>query len=174
MRSDEVQEPNNNFVWIFVGLLVGIASTIGVQYWLSNELGSESETAAAVTAADVPVKTASLAESTGGTGASADGGAAPEPGVMTQSAETSKSPAAGEQIILRPGTTYSESSSGYPIYTGGRAIDSEAEPMVNPETTVGEDEQGSMSQPVGRNGLLANPCVDPMSSKGKAYSSSWQ
>ena len=71
---------------------------------------------------------------------------------------------------VSPGVNYSQTTSGYPIYTGGRAVDSpglatqipcQSQPMLVPMLP---------SLPVGRNGLLSNPCVDPASCRGLAYS----
>lgn len=74
---------------------------------------------------------------------------------------------------LAPGTCVSQTTSGYSIVTGSRAIDSPGVQVVESGQPVVINEQGSIvsleSQPVGRNGLLSNPPVDPPSSKGRAY-----
>ncbi len=165
MESVKTHESKSKFVWIFVGLLVGIAGTVGVQYWLSGERNEQSAPVAAVTAADMPAAT--------GTGGEASAGSAGTVPAGDATAATNTEPNAAQQVSLRPGMTYSETTSGYPIYTGRRAVDSSAQPVETVESAP-INEEATMSQSVGRNGLLANPCVDPASSKGKAYSGSWQ
>lgn len=197
MENVKTRESQSDFVWIFVGLLVGIAGTVGVQYWLSGERNSQSAPVAAVTAADMPVATGMTAEPSAGvmgavqlgdatttgavgvvpaeamaTGANAKSALDSETGAMSAAA-TNSGPSAAQQVSLSSGMTYSETTSGYPIYTGRRAVDSSALPVETTES-ASMNEEATMSQSVGRNGLLANPCVDPASSKGKAYSSSWQ
>lgn len=88
---------------------------------------------------------------------------------------------------------YSQSSGGYPIATGRRAVDSFAPgggicPVVtNGSSTVILDQGSSpgsstvmhdptpgldvQNMPVSRNGLLGNPCCDPSSTHGRAYRS---
>ncbi len=73
----------------------------------------------------------------------------------------------GQTVILAPGTSYAESSSGYPIYTGSRAVDSAAAEIPYSNNTASEE---LAPQQIGRNGLVANPCADPPSSHGVAYS----
>lgn len=79
-----------------------------------------------------------------------------------------------ESSQLIPGQVYSETSSGYPIVTGSRAVD-----WGTQQVTYVLDQQGEASQlvingqPVGRNGLISNPCVDPASTKGLSYSRSY-
>ncbi len=77
-------------------------------------------------------------------------------------------------VVLNPGQAYSETASGYPIYTGSRAVDSA--PVQIPLSQVpasqvpvmGAESEGCGMQ-IGRNGLLQNPCVDPPSVHGLAY-----
>jgi hypothetical protein len=68
---------------------------------------------------------------------------------------------------------YSESTSGYPIAVGRRAVDSTPEGFVTSGNAVLLDESGAIMdpepRPIGRNGLVGNPSVDPPSSRGAAY-----
>lgn len=70
---------------------------------------------------------------------------------------------------------YSESTSGYPIIAGRRAVDYNSSGAITPSgNAIMVDETGTILQqtprPIGRNGLIGNPCVDPPSSHGTAYS----
>lgn len=81
---------------------------------------------------------------------------------------------------------YEQTASGYPIVTGRRAVDSDANGstayggtseinMANAtnNAAVAVNENGEVvtpePRPIGRNGLISNPAVDPPSSKGTAY-----
>ncbi len=89
------------------------------------------------------------------------------PGYSPIQAATGQQGSANIQTInLAPGTSYSESSSGYPIYTGGRAVDSPPAHLPYSSQVVVEES----TQQIGRNGLVANPCADPPSVHGVAYS----
>src|SRR5205823_2445762 len=74
-----------------------------------------------------------------------------------------------QAIELPPGVSLSETTSGYPIITGTRAVDSP--PVVIPYN--GGPMEEALPQPIGRNGLLANPCSDPISAHGAAYGRSY-
>lgn len=81
----------------------------------------------------------------------------------------------GGTELIPSGVYYSDSTSGYPISSGGRAVGSGVPQMST--TTVYVDQGGNVvpsppAQAVGRNGLLSNPPVDPPSSHGTAYSRS--
>jgi hypothetical protein len=81
----------------------------------------------------------------------------------------------GGTEMIPSGIYYSDSTSGYPISSGGRAVGSGV-PQTN-TTTVYVDQGGNVvpappPQAVGRNGLLSNPPVDQPSSHGTAYSRS--
>jgi len=82
---------------------------------------------------------------------------------------------------------YEQTTSGYPIAIGRRAVDSDAngstayggtsEKNIENATNnapVALDENGTVVTPeprqIGRNGMISNPCMDPASVKGKAYS----
>jgi hypothetical protein len=77
---------------------------------------------------------------------------------------------------------YGQTASGYPISTGRRAVDyfdSAQGRVINtgvdPSATAGwaADDYSVPAQRLGRNGLVANPSVDPPSSHGAAYSRSY-
>jgi hypothetical protein len=68
---------------------------------------------------------------------------------------------------------YQQTSSGYTIYTGRKAVDSTQTVNVGTGAAYVVDQYGAQSdvsgQPIGRNGLRGNPCVDPASTYGASY-----
>lgn len=167
-------------IWLTVGLIIGAVVMVSVQYWsiiANSDKGDgleksasleSSQNTVAVPCAPVqatanttppelvpvpspyPVSTALAALN--GTSRSA---------VQVQTAVDPQAP------TLAPGTVLSESTNGYPIVTGGRAVDSPYR-NIDPETNT-----ELPPQQVGRSGLLSNPCVDPPSVHGLAYGRSY-
>ncbi|HEY9790348.1 MAG TPA: hypothetical protein V6D22_08115 [Candidatus Obscuribacterales bacterium] len=97
-------------------------------------------------------------------------------GVQEEAAGSSISP-----TMSIPGRQldYGQTASGYPIATGRKAVDYYDSAQgrvintgVDPGATAGwaADDYSVPAQRLGRNGLVSNPCVDPPSSHGAAYS----
>jgi hypothetical protein len=162
-------------VWVCCGIIAGALITAGVQSLVSagrplqakQPAGNMAEPAEAVSA----VKGAPVG--------APDRFASPCPVSDALTALNDGRPVQATNpaaVSLSPGTHYSETASGYPIYTGGRAVDSlPAQIPVQFQQAESQNQvilpdAGQEAQQVGRNGLIANPCVDPPSSHGLAYS----
>lgn len=91
--------------------------------------------------------------------------------ILTIRSENGSAAASSQQFELQAGQEVSFSTSSYPVVTGSRAVDHAANaPAFFPATE--QTAEPLDLQRIGRNGLLANPCVDPVSSYGPAYSRS--
>lgn len=91
--------------------------------------------------------------------------------ILSIKTESSTGSESSQQFELQAGQSVSLSTSSYPVVTGSRAVDHAANSpsfLESPEQTA----EPLDLQRIGRNGLLANPCVDPASSYGAAYSRS--
>jgi hypothetical protein len=164
-------------IWVCCGLIVGMLIMFAVQHFSANE-AKEGVKEAEISGSSEP--TASIQNepnnNTGTTSANPPAmQACPYPvssALATLNGPPNHANAPQAQQVgvvdangMLPGTVLSESSSGYPVYTGGRAIDS---PPVLFEGSNSIDAEAA-TQRVGRNGLLANPCSDPPSAHGLAY-----
>ena len=163
-------------IWVCSGLIVGMLIMFAVQLLSANEAKDGVKEAENSSSSK---STASVqnepSNHTGTTSASAPAmQACPYPvssalATLNGPSSNANAPQAQDGVVdangMLPGTVLSESSSGYPVYTGSRAIDS---PPVLIEGSNSIDAEAAPQQ-VGRNGLLANPCSDPPSAHGLAY-----
>ncbi len=165
---------------VLAGVIVGIVVTLIIMQSHKTEFASDAHpigiadksSAAAVAAPSVPAPAS--APSPGGTFSSGFGSPntnpfstqamPPAPGEMTS--QTSQPPA-GRDI------QYGQSGSGYVIYTGRKAVDSDQPVNLGNGAPVVTDETGAYVNvappPIMRNGLRGNGCVDPPSTFGQAY-----
>lgn len=170
-------------IWVTSGLVAGAALMWAIQYWTPNQeivkQAADSdkdivESAVARSQTLVPDHTALSAQAA----ANAEHKLVPVPSPYPVSSALAVLNGNANQTIvettqqtgvtyvnLAPGTSLSESTSGYPITMGRRAVDSAF--VVAPDSSSSITEVPP--QPVGRNGLLSNPCVDPPSTHGAAY-----
>ena len=185
---------------IAVGLLSGILMTVLVQQWLSGHGSTNGKTAVAQIANKALSEPVQSPAKLGGTSASTSAGAiygspnvsstvaidplqssgacaasTVSPTITQQTSTVSQGTTAGATEMIPSGVYYSDSTSGYPISVGGRAVGSGVPQTTS--TTVYVDQGGNVlpappMQAIGRNGLLSNPPVDPPSSHGTAYSRS--
>jgi hypothetical protein len=181
---------------VFVSILAGAIISVGIQHLGSGKhhhkqgqkIASAESTVSADQSPNEAADESDLATSNESAAVSSKippAGTAPNPALesahpVSEALSILNGPAASivpqaQEATLAPGLHYSESSSGYPIYTGWRAVDSPmaALPSDSSQTQTviyGQDVSNLQPQQIGRNGLLANPCVDPGSAHGLAYS----
>ncbi|MBX9685423.1 MAG: hypothetical protein K2X27_01900 [Candidatus Obscuribacterales bacterium] len=160
-------------LWVCSGILLGAAIMAAVQHF-STEPTTLAETSPSAGQASEQTKSAQtmpaspypVAAGLAALNAASNQNPAPAQGMIVQTND-------GQNIQLAPGTSYSETNSGYPICTGRRAVDWAPASIPAQDYQNQEIDQGP-PQPIGRNGLLANPSSDPPSSHGLAYSRSYQ
>lgn len=169
-------------IWVGCGLLIGALSMFAVQHFSSGQqqttAGAKQETPGEMNTSQSETSS-TLQANTGSQSANPSGQqmqVCPYPVSSALATLNGSAGVNGSQTdsmpatYLAPGTSVSESSSGYPIYTGGRAVDS---PPVLIESSSGYMAAEAAPQASGRNGLLANPCSDPPSAHGLAYGRSY-
>lgn len=160
MNSNTSQTKSKTIILLTLGGVIGAVIVIGVQ--------------SLNTAKSIPAEQAGIE--------------APPPAVAAPVASAAPTPAPAETVAAQevsaqstegsytpPGRMleYTQSASGYPIIVGRKAVDYGAEAVEVGNQPVAIDESGALVdqevRPIGRNGLIGNPSVDPPSSKGAAY-----
>lgn len=150
-------------IWVSSGLLAGTLIMAAVQGLYSNNQPNQIPESQA---AEAPADAEAASEFSG------QPHKTPRPHYLPEPNPVAKALAqldcgqieANDAMMINPGQSYAETVSGYPIYTGARAVD----PLP-----VSRDESQLPPQVPGRNGLLGNPCADPPSSHSTAYSRSY-
>jgi len=179
---------------VCVSILAGAIITVAVQYLGNAEhTHRHGQKIASAESTDSTEQQSTESSDDAATASSDDGaqvtktapaGSAPNPALESAhpvsaalsllNGNTTTSTAQTQETALAPGMHYSETSSGYPVYTGGRAVDSSMAPLTDSaqsqEVIYGQEVSNLQPQQIGRNGLLANPCMDPISVHGLAYS----
>lgn len=177
-NSSQPSPPYKTIALVLAGALVGIAITVAVQN-SSKDSGNANKMQVAESA---QVQEQATSAATASVSQPAPQAAAPQslPPMPSQtSAGTWQQAPAAAAAAAQPSYVpegrnieYANTVSGYTIYTGRRAVDSEEAPTYS-SGAAATDETGSVvapaSQPIGRNGLRGNPCVDPASTFGSAY-----
>ena len=166
--STESNQGMNRALLILIGLLTGILCSAAVQYFLS----SEPRTVTSVDKTYLADSSQNAVSNQSNSDSARNALANPDQTVGDQKQSSILEPSTAGPLIMQPGTCYSETASGYPISTGGRAVD-----FTNTQTgpiESFEPDSRLAPQPIGRNGLLSNPSVDPPSSRGHAYSMGYQ
>ncbi len=168
---------------LLAGIIAGMGIMIAVQRTTQQEAPKEVASQQTERPAEQntisPEQVSIPAPSIGASQAMAPQGGAP----LQQDAAQPRMPGSIAGRIME----YDQTVSGYPIVTGRRAVDSDANGstayggtseinMANAtyNAPVALDENGQVVTPeprtIGRNGLISNPPMDPPSSKGRAYS----
>ncbi|HEY9783875.1 MAG TPA: hypothetical protein V6D17_00645 [Candidatus Obscuribacterales bacterium] len=136
---------------IALGALIGIIACVAVLCFVPHEGAKSAASSGVVEAASGPAQAAGTAAYPAQEIPISNAGQA-----MAAETDMAALQTAQPQAIVQPPQS-GETVSGYPIYTGDKAIDYPIPMPPNPHCTIG------------RNGLQSNPCVDPPSCKGRAY-----
>lgn len=181
MHKDQ-KELLRTTLWVTIGLVIGAVMMLAFQNWTgqNEQTAQKAAPAGTVEAQSVPTQQAeppsavpqsAVPEGAKPTVAAAKMQPCPAPlsSALTVLNQGLPYVQDSQTVILQPGSSYSETGSGYPIITGGRAVDSPSVIIPQSTTVIYGPVDDLPGQVIGRNGLLANPAVDPSSSHGLAY-----